>query len=166
MLTEPEVAPSGDVHSLLRQYVQETKQQFEFAEQPAISTGTIRRFYLALAIIALLAVGGIGIGVCALLEGDSPAQSAARALELTERQLCLHRQETVMRAIAQYVTDYKQAPKDLSELRSPYLTVPPVDPISGIPYRYMRDGNSVSLVCAKHPFLPQLSPQASTPEPP
>ncbi len=163
ILTEPEKAPSGDVHSLLRRYVQETKQQSELAEQPPINNRTIPRIYLALRIIRLLAVVGIAVGVWALIEDDPAAPSAARSLDLTERQLCAERQEAVMRAITQYVADHKEAPKDLSELQSQYLAVPPVDPISGIPYHYVHVGNSVSLSCAKHPLFPQLAPQAAAP---
>jgi hypothetical protein len=158
ILTEPEGVESGNVHSLLRQYVQETRQHLDTMTCPAPTPG-VRRMYLVLAIVGVLALGGFGLGVLALLQHNSAAQSAERSLALYERELCSHRQEAVMRAITQYIHDHNEAPKDLSVLKPPYLTVPPVDPVSGVPYRYVHEGNSVYLTCAKHPLSPQVTPR-------
>lgn len=157
ILTEPEEVRSGNVHSLLRQYVEETRQHLDSIERPAAGARSVRRIYLALAIVGVLALGGFGLGVPALLQRDSAAQSAERSLALYERELCSQRQEAVMRAIAQYIHDHNEAPKDLSVLKPPYLTAPPVDPVSGVPYRYVHEGNSVHLTCVKHPLSPQVA---------
>ena len=159
-LVEPEKASLGEhgnVHSLLLQYADETREQLEAIANPVPDTRHLRRVYWALGVVAVLVLAGVWVGVMALMRGDSAAQYAARALALHEQELCTHRQEAVMRAIAQYIQDHQEAPEDLSVLRPPYLTVAPVDPVSGVPYQYRRNGNAVWLSCSQHP-LPSVVP--------
>jgi len=155
VIVEPEAGESGkpcNAGDLLRQYVDEAREQLDIIANPLPDTRGQRWAAWVLGAVAVLVLAAIG--AVALTRTDSVAEFAARAQALHEQNVCVRRQETVMRAIAQYTQDHREPPKDLSVLRPPYLDVPPVDPVSGVPYQYARQGNAVRLSCAQHPLRP------------
>jgi hypothetical protein len=93
---------------------------------------------------------GLGIGVPMLMKKDAAIASVPLPPAAQEADLCAQRREKVIRAIIQYAHDHKKAPSDLSVLRPAYLTVPAVDPQSGVPHQYRREGTAVSLSCPQH----------------
>ncbi len=160
VIVEPEVDPSGrpyDARELMQQCVEETRGYLDDLGQPLPTLGSQRRVYWMVGAVVLLILAGGGFGVVELTQSDAVARSAARAVALQEQETCARRQQVVMQAIAQYTQDHQQPPADLSMLRPPLLKVPPVDPASGVPYQYAREGNSVRLSCAKHPLPPDMA---------
>ncbi len=160
VLAEPEVDPSGkpyDARELMQQCVEETRGYLNDLGGPLPTLGNQRHVYWMVGAAVLLILAGGGYGVVELSRSDAVARSAARAVALQEQETCARRQQVVMQAIAQYTQDHQQPPADLSVLRPPLLKVPPVDPASGVPFQYAREGNSVRLSCAKHPLPPNMA---------
>jgi hypothetical protein len=94
-----------------------------------------------------------------LLQPESEAERIAR---LHDAKLCGERQTAVMRAIGRYTRDHSRPPENLEALRPGYLTEPPVDPASGLPYRYSARGDLIGLSCPNHLLLQPPSLQAGT----
>ena len=159
-IVEPEAGPSGkpyDARELMQQCVNETRGYLDDLTEPLPTLGDQRHVYWMVGVVVLLILAGGGYGVVELTRIDPAAQYAARALALREQQLCARRQQEVMQAIAQYTQAHQQPPADLSMLRPPLLNVPPVDPVSGVPYQYAREGNAVRLSCPKHLLPPDMA---------
>jgi len=143
------------VQGLLLEYVH------EFRQQQVLVTGeaprrTSRRVYWALGGLSLILVATLGV---VLLQPESEAERAAR---LHDAKVCGERQTVVMRAIGRYRRDHGRPPENLDVLRPGYLAEPPVDPASGLPYRYSVRGDLIGLSCPNHLLLQQPSLQAGT----
>ena len=145
------------VQGLLLEYVH------EFRQQQILVTGeapwrTSRRVYWALAGVSLILVAALGV---VLLQPESEAERTAR---LHDARVCAERQTAVMRAIGRYTRDHNRPPPNLEVLRPGYLAEPPVDPASGVPYRYVARGDIIGLSCPNH-LLAQQSSQAAAARP-
>jgi hypothetical protein len=175
-----EAAPEqgqGDAQALVLQYIEELRQQQGQEARPRLTTESPpqqatqkapmweavvpeipippapnpRHAYRSLAIAGVLLVAALCATPMLLLP-------AAETTAFQESVVCAQRQEAIMDAIAWYTRKHNEAPSSLSVLGRPYLKVPPVDPTSGQPYQYVRQGNAVWLSCPKHP-LPPHAPQ-------
>jgi len=143
------------VKGLLVEYVD------EFRQQQVLLTGEAprrasRRVYWALGSLSLILVAALAV---VLLQPESEAERIAR---LHEAKLCGERQTAVMRAIGRYTRDHGRPPENLEALRSGYLAEPPVDPASGLPYRYSARGDVIGLSCPNHLLAQQPSLRAGT----
>ena len=143
------------VQGLLLDYVD------EFRQQQVLVTGeaprrTSRRVYWALGSLSLILVTALAV---VLLQPESEVERAAR---LHDAKLCAARQTAVMRAIGRYTRDHGRRPENLEVLRPGYLSEPPVDPASGLPYRYSARGDVIGLSCPNHLLAQQPSLQADT----
>lgn len=107
-----------------------------------------RIVYWVLGTFSLVLMAALAV---ALLLPESEAKLAG---QLHEANLCRERQTAVMRAIDRYTSDQGRPPETLDTLRPSYLAEPPVDPTSGLPYRYSVRRDVIGLSCPKH-LLPQ-----------
>ena len=114
-----------------------------------------------LGLAATLAIGGLTAMM--VIHADSPPV-AATAVDLppvSADEPCAARMHEIMQAIARFRRDHGKPPETLSALGPPYLTAPPIDPVSGKPYHYTKRGIRVTVACPS-PSEPLL---AESPQP-
>ena len=70
--------------------------------------------------------------------------------------------QIVARAVADYTEAKGSPPSSLAELRPEFMTVDPIDPMSGKPFIYRRDGDLVSVACP--PAAREHRPEAAAAE--
>lgn len=143
------------VQGLLLEYVHEFRQQQVLVTGEAPRRAS-RRVYWAVGSLSVILVAALAV---VLLQPESEAERSAR---LHNAKLCGERQTVVMRAIGRYTRDHSRPPENLEALRPGYLAEPPVDPASGLPYRYSARGDVIGLSCPNHLLAQQPSLQADT----
>ena len=141
------------VQGLLHEYVDEFRQHQVLVTGEAPRRAS-RRVYWAVGSLSLILVIVLAV---VLLQPESEAERAAR---LHDAKVCGERQTAVMRAIGRYTRDHNRPPANLEVLRPAYLAEPPVDPASGVPYRYFARGDVIGLSCPNHLLSRQPSLQA------
>ncbi len=99
-------------------------------------------------LVAICAITGLAATMMIHADGPPVAATPVNLLPVSASEPCTARMQEIMRAIAQFTRDHHgRPPETLSALGSPYLTVPPVDPVSGEPYLYTKQGSWVSVAC-------------------
>ncbi len=88
-----------------------------------------------------------------------PPRPRAEIVAPAQSNPCIERMQIVARAVADYTEAKGSPPSSLAELRPDFMTVEPIDPMSGKPFIYRRDGNLVSVACP--PAAPEHRPEAA-----
>lgn len=150
----------GDSQDLARRLVEELRQDIGKPVEKVPYTRSARYLYWSAGIFVALVLGGLEIAV--LLEPGPSAglHTSADTIMSFTNDACAQRQQAIARAIADYRRDHGEAPKDLSALGPMYHVPPAIDPLSGRPYRYVREGKGASIVCP-NPELHKLPPRTA-----
>ncbi len=145
-----------DSQSLARQLVEQLRHDIGKPVEKVPRTRSVRYVYWSLGMFVALVLGGLEVAV--LLEpGPSVAlHPSVDTVMSFKSDACAQRQQAIVRAITDYTRDHGEAPKDLGALGPTYLAPPPVDPLSGQPYRYLRQGGGAAIACP-NPELHKLS---------
>jgi len=114
-------------------------------------TADKQRLYWIVGLVGALILGGLEVGVLMIGTEPDPPPPPAIAPGAFNDNPCTQRLGVIMIAIARYASDKGAPPAHLSDLGTDYLSVPPVDPVSGQPYTYTVYGDSVSLACPSKP---------------
>jgi hypothetical protein len=136
-----------DSQRLARQLVEQLRHDIGKPVEKVPRTRSVRYVYWSMGIFVALVLGGLEIAV--LLEpGPSVAlHPSVDTVMSFESDACAQRQQAIVRAIRDYTRDHGEAPKDLGALGPTYLAAAPVDPLSGEPYRYQRQGGGAAIAC-------------------
>lgn len=112
------------------------------------ATGSHRGLHWALAGLVALVVAGLEVGIIYYLGEDTVAAEPSAAVKAVyDADPCAQRMALVTAALAAYIEKTGEAPLSLWQMRPGYLAVPPVDPLSGKPYEYIRDGSGAAVSC-------------------
>lgn len=159
--------PPEAVAGLVREYVDEMRRDLGVPIAVPAPPAGVRRINRFL-VLGAVALGAAVAGALVAVARTPPPSRAPAALAATpEGAACLARQERVLDALAAWTAAHGSAPASLDALRPRYLEDPPVDPASGRPFVYSRDGGGVHLVCPDHPVAPPaIAPAAGGSGPP
>ncbi|HXQ24209.1 MAG TPA: hypothetical protein VN812_21180 [Candidatus Acidoferrales bacterium] len=137
----------GDSQSLARQLVEELRQDIGKPVEKVPRTRSARYLYWSAGMFAALVLGGLEIGVLLQPSPSAGLHPSADTIMSFTNDACAQRQRAIARAIADYTRDHGETPKDLNALGPTYHVPPAVDPLSGRPYRYVRESKGASIVC-------------------